>query len=454
MSFRGADLLHPPAPLQRGNCKQLRTSYPFHKGGLLIVVLCLLLAAGCTSVRFGEETEQEAMMRLQERLTEDPGDAEALRDMGVLHLRADRYTEAYDHLKKAFARHDDDPETLFYLGMASEMVGKRQTALRLYGRYAEASRLSPYRRRMEGRYRWLLRVMAREEMQRRLAQEDERGGDRSPRIVAVFPLVYQGASEQYAPLGSGLSEMISVDLAQVGRLRVVERVRLQALMAELELAQSAYVDPATAPRAGRLLGAGRVVGGSYNVLAEEALRLDAALADAGRYPRLESRTGALSDLFRLEKEVVFRLIDEMDIELTPEERRAIEEVPTRNLQAFLAYSRGLEEEGSGLFAAAAASYQRAAELDPNFQEAAARAEAAAGLEAMAGSTEEALDKALDGEPFSTSSIDLLQRRMRLLNGSIGFLFFPGDEARQPASEAADAVREGLPGPPAPPPRGN
>ena len=417
---------------------------------LLLCLVCALCAACAPSVRLGEEMEkyEEDVIRLRKRLLDNSNDAEALRNIGVIYLRTRRYTEAYDHLEKAYAVAPNDAKTVFYLGVASEQVGERQAALRLYGTYPEVSRFSPYRRRMEGRYEWLVRLEVRDEIKGRLAREDSlSGGDVSPRIVAVFPLAYQGTSEQYAPLGRGLSEMMLADLAQIRRLRLVERIRLQALLDELKLAQSEYVDPKTAPRVGRLLGAGRLVGGAYSVSNEE-LRLDVALTEEeSRLPRMVRRSGALERFFQLEKELVFRVVEALGIELAPEERRRIETVPTENLQAFLAYSRGLAQEDAGQFAQAFDAYQRAAELDPDFEAAAERAEAAAGLSEAGGPVEEVLQQTLAGEAVSASSINLLDYRIHLLNQSIGSLFVPGLDARQPAAEGFGTS---LPDPPSPP----
>ena len=386
------------------------------------------------------------------------GQAEPLRDLGVIYMRTGRTPQGYDALRKAFARDDDDPMTLFYLGIANEKLGKNETALRLFERYSSVPSDSPYRDLMEGRYQWLVREIAREEIRAMIAREEEMGGEIDARVVAVLPLAYQGGNERYAPLGRGLSEMLTVDLATIRRIRVVERVRLQALLDELELAQSSYVDPSSAPRVGRLLGAGRLVGGAYNVLGDEELRMDVALAELERQatsPDFETRSGALDDLFQLEKELVFRVIDRLGIELTPEEREAIETVPTRNLQAFLAYSRGLLEQDRGNYAAAAEAFGRAHQLDPDFEEAAEREQANESLSVAAGPPDQALIGAIRLSPplpaASSSNINLLDNRLQEISQTVGTEFIPTQDARQPAAESSIAVPSGfLPDPPDPP----
>jgi len=417
----------------------------------------IALAVGCASQpRLQEDPDdyRAEVARLQLEIAQNPGDAALLRDLGAIYVRTQRPSEGHKSLQQAFARDAEDPKTLFYLGIASEQIGQTETARRVFARYEDVPEDSPYRRLLRGRYEWLLRQEIRAEIAQMMQREQELStAEVSPRIVAVLPFTYQGTSARYAPLGRGLSEMISVDLAVIDDLRLVERVRLQELLDELELAQSDYVDPSTAPRVGRLLGAGRLVGGAYNVLEDEDLRMDVALAELERSeaPELETRSGALEELFDLQTEIVFSVIDRLGIELTAEERAAIESVPTRNLQAFLAYSRGLIEEDNGNFAQAARAFGQARRADPDFNQAAQREQQAQQLGTAAGPPETALTAVRSIEP-PPATLDLVTRRLRTLTGTTGSGFVPEGDQRQPAAEGqVDLLRD----PPAPPPgRGN
>jgi hypothetical protein len=76
--------------------------------------------------------------------------------------------------------------------------------------------------------------------------------------------------------------------------------------------------------------------------------------------------GPLDQLFRMEKEIVFELLNALDIKLSDEERDAIGRPPTNNIDAFLAWSEGLGHEDRGAIDLARQSYARAVELDPGF----------------------------------------------------------------------------------------
>ncbi|NBC18803.1 MAG: hypothetical protein GVY18_15985 [Bacteroidetes bacterium] len=431
-----------------------------HVARWLLVLLALGLTA-CASVRSSEDLSDydDALRDLRRQAVDHPEDPEPFQKMGIIYMRTGAYSQANENLEKAFARDRDDPKTLYYLALSNEKLNKTQTALRLYGQYEEVPSDSPYRSLMEGRYGWLTREVAREEMQELLASEDTLSANRLvPHAVAVFPLTFQGDEQRYAPIGRGLAEMLSVDLSNVKGLIVVERVRLQALLNELEFARSEYVDPQTAPRVGMLLAAGRIVGGAYAVQ-DETLRIDASLWDTERasMPEFEEQRGTLRNYFRLQKQLAFALLDQMGIELTQEEREEIEYIPTENLQAFLAYSRGLEQEDVGNFEAAAQFYREASQLDPEFQEATDKAEASDSIAEVAGTFGTALGAALEIEPpiQPVSTIDPLLIRTRNLNENIGSFIVPGLDDREPGAEAtaSDAPLGGLPDPP-PPPRDN
>ena len=427
--------------------------------------LCLLLAS-CAPIVVQESLDdyEETLPQLMQRLIEDPGGVETLRELGVIFVRTSLFDSASVYLERAYALDPDDPETLFHLGLTREQLGQSQAALEVYQRYVDVPLLSRYRKPMEGRYRWLRREEARQEVLSALTIEEQLGGaNLSPDVVAVFPLTYRGGDDRYAALGRGMAEMMVIDLSHVERLTVVERVRLQALIDELDLAQSDYVDPATAPRSGNLLRAGRIMTGSFSVLDEENLLLDVSLweVQTPAAPEPATHTDALDNFFAMEKRIVFDLIDEMGIALTVEERQRIEFIPTRSFQAFLAYSQGLVLEDDGEYEDAAQRYREARLFDPNFGAVVGKVESTEGLGASTGSIDEVFETTFGLAPPSTSPSDLLGDRLGNLGLMTGTGLAPEESSgqemtgkidREPAEEAASVVR-GLPVPPPPPPRG-
>lgn len=401
---------------------------------------------------------ERAIERARADLVRRPGSARALRDLGALLAQAEAFDEAGEHLRQAYVEDTSDPKTLYYLGIVNEAEGSPAEAIQFYGRFSDVSVRSPYRSLMEGRYEYLVRERLRAEAEALAAREEALAteGEASPQTVAVFPFVYLGDDPRYAPLGRGLGEMVQADLADIGSLQVVERLRLQALLDELALSQSEAFDPATTPRVGRLLRAGRAVGGSFDV-ADRDLRIDAALWEweDEPAPNLQTRSDDLDELFELKREVVLALVEQMGLELTAEEVALLDRVPTRNLQAFLLYSRALEEEDEGNFSAATSLFRQAAKVDPSFSQAAAGAARSAAVTQAGGPIEAGLSAAAGVDPVGGTN--LVNRRMRKLNDSVGASFLPGNEGSRdnPAAESAASrnLFEPLPDPP-PPPGGN
>lgn len=67
----------------------------------------------------------------------------------------------------------------------------------------------------------------------------------------------------YDGLGKGVADLLITDLAANNNVRVIERDRLQALLQEQNLTKDGAIDPQTAIRIGKLLGAHHMVYGGF-----------------------------------------------------------------------------------------------------------------------------------------------------------------------------------------------
>jgi curli biogenesis system outer membrane secretion channel CsgG len=194
-----------------------------------------------------------------------------------------------------------------------------------------------------------------------------------PRAIAVPPLAVRLADTALAPLSYALADLLMTDLSRSARLRVVERLQLAAVTRELALAGSGQVDSSVAPRVGRLVGARRLV---------VAALADAGAQGAGRRIALDARvaevatarvapavraTAPLDDILDAEKALAFELFTTLGVTLTPAERAAVAQRPTRSLAALLAYGRAVRAEYRGDFGGAAREYRAAAAADAGFR---------------------------------------------------------------------------------------
>ncbi len=85
----------------------------------------------------------------------------------------------------------------------------------------------------------------------------------TPRVAVLYFNNTDTSSTKLDMLRLGLAEMMITDLSNNPDLTVVERSRLNEILAELELQKTDAVDPGKAVEIGKLLGAERMVLGTY-----------------------------------------------------------------------------------------------------------------------------------------------------------------------------------------------
>jgi len=276
-----------------------------------------------------------------------------------------------------------------YLGMTAEQTGDFTAAKSAYQSYIGLARNGDLRTAAQQRLTLVDRRQMEYEAHQALANEAALATmPPESNTVAVMPFRYSGTNADVQPLGRGLAQLLVTDLAKSRQLRVLERERMQAILDEMKLGDSGRVDPSTAARSGRLLRAARVVQGTLADLPGSQLRVNAVVVDVATAGAGSSASGAdqLNRFFDLEKQIAFSIFNALGVQLAPAEQDAVNQRPTQNMQAFLAYSRGLIAQDSGNFAAAQADFNDAVNLDPNFRAAGQSAAGASELSAASQQT--------------------------------------------------------------------
>lgn len=417
----------------------------------LAVLLAASLGACTGPPRLATRADYEA------RLERNPRDGEAARELGAALAREGQTAAARDALELAAAIDPLDGKALYLLGLTTEALG--QDAEQIYARYGQIPAGDAYADSLRARLDGIVRARLQAEFSRSLADESTIADVSGTSAVAVLPFAYRGQDADYAPLGRGLAEVLSVDLASISGLMVVERARLEALLAEFELARQGHLDPATAPVAGRLLRADRLVGGEYDVRGDagsQTLRIDAAVfqdAAAGGDPlTLDAAEGGLADLFRLQNDVTRTVLVALGIAVSAEDQARLGAAPTDDLTAFLLFSRGLLDEDRGDFEGAARLYADAARRDPGFALAATRRDEARFLLGTAGPAPAVLLTA--AAPALPDGLDLVGQRVDQMSADLRARLGPNSESREAVVEGSGAGLLGpLPDPPDPPTAG-
>lgn len=408
-----------------------------------LLLAALLAVAGlvsaCAPSSAGPRPPHPSLIpALEARAAEEGAAPEALVRLGAAYREAGRPDDARRTLERAREMAPDRADAVFFLGLAHEDLGAWEEAEELYRAFLRDQDAGDdeVREAVEARLPWVRR-RALEAWARRAAEQEAELADREPSrtAVAVLPFRYRGDDPELEPLARALSGLLVTDLAQVDRLTVLERLRVDLLLDELELARSERVDPNTAARSGRLLGAGWIVGGELDG-GPERLDLESAVFDvlrAGDGPDEPVRsTASLEAFVDAEKALALGIVEALGIELTPAERERVNERPTENVQALLAYGLGLEAEARGALDEAAGHFERAAELDPGFAAAEAAAERVRDL-AEAASTPTASLAAVGARAyFEGGSLD--DWRLRRLAYQDLEVLVPDVVTRDPAAE--------------------
>lgn len=167
---------------------------------------------------------------------------------------------------------------------------------------------------------------------------------RAAETVAVLAFDAHAIDADLEPLGRGVADMLTTDLQRAPGVRLLERQRIRAVLDELALQGTGFVDPETAVSIGRGLGADALVVGALTS-AVDGLRLDARLVDVqtGEVTHAASATGRLESFFELERAVASQLLTALgaDVELPPRDM---------SLDELLVASRRLQEQDDAYLA--------------------------------------------------------------------------------------------------------
>jgi TolB-like protein len=312
--------------------------------------IILILLSVCLTVSAQAHTDQEKQ-----------ADPTALYEAG-------QYQQVIDLLKgQKFL----PPSAALYLGLSQLRLENLDDAILAWKGYVETNPGSEAAREIAG-YTTLLLQEASQRLAKK-AQEEESAittNPPDPNAIAVSPFLNLG-SPDLAPLSKGLAQMVMTDLSLVPSLKVVERIRLQAVVDELKLAQSGLVEEASAAKAGRLLGAGNIATGSFLDLQQEEIHLDTRITqtETGKSLMAHKTEGKLDLFYQVQKNMVFKILcglGRCPESLDPSVVQALEKVHTTSLEAFLLYSKGLDLLDQGRYREAAQAFYLALEKDPNF----------------------------------------------------------------------------------------
>ena len=193
--------------------------------------------------------------------------------------------------------------------------------------------------------------------------------------VAVFQFENGGSIGMKDPadvagLQRGFAAMLISELKANDGWRVVEREEIQKLVDEQNLGASGRVDPQTASKIGKIVGARYDVTGTF-IYAGGTWRLDIRLinGETSEIMKTESASGPQDKVFGLIADVAQRLMKDASLPPLPKDvatQRMSRQVPT---EALTFYSRALLYQDRGNKDKAVEMYKQAIAAFPDYTEA-------------------------------------------------------------------------------------
>ena len=194
------------------------------------------------------------------------------------------------------------------------------------------------------------------------------------RTIAV-PLPFKNTSigdyqKSLGGLGTGLSQNFLVDFNKISSLKIVERDKIDFLIKELDLAKSGVVDQASAIEAGKILSAHLMVFGGFTQIDKDNTMMVVRMVDVetSEVIAVINHQGG-SNYFEMEKELVTKICDELDLYMSEEDRKELKLGGTSSPEAARFYSAGLESEIGEKYGEAFQNFKKAYDLDNDFTEA-------------------------------------------------------------------------------------
>jgi TolB-like protein/Tfp pilus assembly protein PilF len=200
------------------------------------------------------------------------------------------------------------------------------------------------------------------------ADERRDTGSLPEKSVAVLPFENLSDDKANAYFVDGMQDEVITRLAKIGELRVISRSSVQRYKTQrTNLAEIA-----------RELGVSHLVEGTVQRIGDR-VRINVQLIRAANEGHLwaEIYDRSLTDIFAVQTEVATAIAHSLQARLTGHEQQAMAEKPTTNMAAYDAYLRGIDfasrpGQNPADERQAAAAFEEAVRLDPQFAQAWAR----------------------------------------------------------------------------------
>ncbi|MDD5168097.1 MAG: tetratricopeptide repeat protein [Syntrophales bacterium] len=192
--------------------------------------------------------------------------------------------------------------------------------------------------------------------------------------ILVLPFENTG-NKEFSWISAGMTDTVITDLGQIKSISVVSNADRKKILEEMKFILSGLVEEDKMIKLGKLTGANVIFTGSY-LVSKNRIRVHARLVnvETGKIESTTKLDGTVSDIFELQDKVVLNLMSETGkvkiadvkpVDLTEENKKAVENKPIPKADAYKWYAKGLELKDTNP-KEALTNFKKALEIDPRY----------------------------------------------------------------------------------------
>ncbi len=338
----------------------------------LIVLLCVgfLFVFGCSGLmkaefKLSQQKYDEAIPLYKEYLAQKPDSTDARSKLGFTYLKAGQMDNAIEEFEKVLKQKPGEPYSILYLGMAYLNKKEFGKAMAIWQQFR--NKKQPLVEEEIQRLLTLLQIAENHNAAKTMLEDEKNLKTLKPEPNTVAVSYYQDLSpdKSLRAFQKALAAMVITELSKVKHFKVVERLRIQALLQEMKLGQTGILDPRSAPRVGRLLGVENIVVGTLTLGSIQATTSMSSTVKGGVTGSASAKVEK-ENFFDLPGIITHNIAEIAGVELTSDEVKAIGIPQTTVYDAFINYGKGLDALDAGRWQDARNFFAKAVELDPKF----------------------------------------------------------------------------------------
>ena len=339
--------------------------------GLMLLLLCNCAGTYHADQKLNQKKYHEAIPLLKQYIADHPDSWKTRGKLGFAYLKTGRFDEAIAELNAVLDGKPGDPYAVLYLGLTYLNKDNISKAITIFQTYRDEKQ--PLVEEEIKRQVTLLQIAESYRIAKNALKKEKTLQTTKPDAYTIGVTNYEDLSPEKSlrAFRKALTAMIISDLSKIASFRVVERVRIQALLDEMRLAKTGLVDKKTAPRVGRLIGAKNLVIGSIALgspLVPDSIHSVTSITSTIRGGILGSTSISIEKpyFYNLSKLIVENIGRIVGVQLSLHETDVIRRPETKNYKAYIFYGRALDAFDAGNWKEARDFFTEALKEDPEF----------------------------------------------------------------------------------------